>query len=67
MQTLSQDITTAFDDLLANLPEDKRYLLGLVGAPGSGKSTTAALLRQRALSAGIRAVVVPIDGFHMLD
>ena len=67
MQTLSQDITTAFDDLLANLPEDKRYLLGLVGAPGSGKSTTAALLRQRALSAGIRAVVVPMDGFHMLD
>ena len=67
MLTLSSDITNAFDRLIANLPTGKRYMLGLVGAPGSGKTTTATHLRDRALAAGVRAVVVPMDGFHMLD
>ncbi|WP_280154418.1 nucleoside/nucleotide kinase family protein [Piscinibacter sp. XHJ-5] len=39
-----------------------RRLLGLVGAPGSGKSTLA-----QALAAAFpgRAVIVPMDGFHL--
>lgn len=37
-----------------------RFLFGLAGAPGSGKSTIAAQL-QRALE----CVVVPMDGFHL--
>lgn len=39
-----------------------RRILGLVGAPGAGKSTLAALL-VRAL--GSEAVLVPMDGFHL--
>lgn len=36
--------------------------MGLAGAPGSGKSTFAAAL---AKAIGPRAVVVPMDGFHL--
>jgi pantothenate kinase len=38
-------------------------LLGVVGAPGSGKSTFSACLQKR-LGAG-SACVVPMDGFHL--
>jgi len=41
-----------------------RYLLGLAGPPGAGKSTLAARL---AAAAGRRAAVVPLDGFHLAD
>jgi pantothenate kinase len=41
-----------------------RYLLGLAGPPGAGKSTLATRL---AAVAGRRAAVVPLDGFHLAD
>jgi pantothenate kinase len=41
---------------------DRRRILGITGAPGSGKSTVAA--RLAAALAGA-AVVVPMDGFHL--
>lgn len=40
-----------------------RRLLGLTGPPGAGKSTLAAALAERLGPA--RAVVVPMDGFHL--
>jgi len=43
----------------------QRKLLGLVGAPGAGKSTLAQALLQAA-GAG-RAQVVPMDGFHLAN
>ena len=43
---------------------DGRALLGLTGAPGAGKSTLAAGLVQ---ALGDRAVLVPMDGFHLDD
>lgn len=42
-----------------------RTMLGITGAPGSGKSTLAAGL-QAALGPD-RAVVVPMDGFHLSE
>lgn len=60
------------DDLVADLAQAarallgdrRRVLLGLCGAPGSGKSTTAAAL---VAALGPEAVVVPMDGFHLHD
>ena len=50
-------------ELPALVPEDRgRFLLGISGAPGSGKTTLAA-----AVAALTGAVVVPMDGFHLAD
>jgi pantothenate kinase len=47
----------------ASLAAAGRTLLGLAGCPGSGKSTMSA-----AITAGVpSSVVVPMDGFHMLN
>ncbi|MCW2777485.1 MAG: nucleoside/nucleotide kinase family protein [Frankiales bacterium] len=43
---------------------DQRAVLGLAGAPGAGKSTLAAALVD---ALGGRAVLVPLDGFHLDD
>lgn len=50
------------DALHALLADGQRKLLGLVGAPGAGKSTLA---QQIAAVLGQRAQVVPMDGFHL--
>jgi pantothenate kinase len=53
-------------ELAARLAEESgrggRFLLGLAGEPGAGKSTVAAEL---ALALGSGSVVVPFDGFHL--
>ncbi|KQU82365.1 fructose transporter [Variovorax sp. Root318D1] len=51
--------------LQALMAGGQRKLLGLVGAPGAGKSTLAQALLQ-AVGAG-RAQVVPMDGFHLAN
>jgi pantothenate kinase len=43
-----------------SLAPDRRVIIGIAGAPGAGKSTLAT-----ALSAELRAPVVPMDGFHL--
>ena len=41
-----------------------RTVLGIVGAPGAGKSTLA---EELVAALGGRAVLVPMDGFHLAD
>jgi pantothenate kinase len=43
-------------------PHGERFLLGITGSPGAGKSSLAA-----ALASTYHAVVVPLDGFHLAD
>ena len=45
--------------------EGRRFLLGLVGAPGAGKSTLAQALVEGLNAAGDGACLVPMDGFHL--
>ncbi|WP_104140964.1 nucleoside/nucleotide kinase family protein [Arthrobacter sp. ZGTC131] len=59
----SPDIQQAIAGLRSNLAAGRRILLGVAGAPGSGKSTFAACLAE-ALGPG-SALVVPMDGFHL--
>lgn len=42
----------------------ERHILGLIGAPGAGKSTVAAKL---IAALGDAAVLVPMDGFHLAN
>ena len=44
-----------------------RFMVGIAGPPGSGKSTIAAALREALIAKGESAVVVPMDGFHFDD
>ncbi|MFD4328281.1 nucleoside/nucleotide kinase family protein [Nocardioides sp. NPDC058538] len=61
---------TLDEDRLLRLAEqlsDKagaRFVLGIVGPPGGGKSTLAERLRDVLNEAGNVAVVAPMDGFH---
>jgi pantothenate kinase len=56
--------TLGFTDLVAHITDAaggrRRYLFGLAGPPGSGKSTVAARLAD-----ALGVVVVPMDGFHL--
>lgn len=51
-------------ELISQIADDARhrarYVFGLAGPPGSGKSTVAARLAE-----ALGAVVVPMDGFHL--
>ena len=53
------------EQVLPRLPKGRRGLVALAGAPGSGKSTLAARLAKALTAAGRRALVVPMDGFHL--
>ncbi|WP_020669310.1 nucleoside/nucleotide kinase family protein [Amycolatopsis nigrescens] len=57
---------TTFDDLLARAQDfassERRTVLGIVGAPASGKTTLAWGLAEKL---GTRAAVVGMDGFHL--
>lgn len=57
------ELTRAVDALRARVSDGRRVMLGITGAPGSGKSTVAAKVRE--LLGPAAAVVVPMDGFHL--
>ncbi|TPV50594.1 nucleoside/nucleotide kinase family protein [Pseudarthrobacter phenanthrenivorans] len=59
----SPEIAEAMDALRRRLVPGTRVILGIAGAPGSGKSTFAEWIRQQ-FGPG-QAVVVPMDGFHL--
>lgn len=52
---------------VALVPPGRRAILGICGAPGTGKTTLAAKLAKRVTAAGIDAAHVPMDGFHLAD
>lgn len=45
----------------------RRTILGICGAPGSGKTSLAVKVTRRATASGILAAHVPMDGFHLSD
>ena len=63
-------VSSLVDQLSRRLTDDaapERFVVGLVGAPGSGKSTIAADLEDQLKEAGIFAGLVAMDGFHLSD
>lgn len=57
---------TTFEELVVRARRlataGSRRILGIVGTPGSGKSTVSAMLAE---ALGMDAVLVPMDGFHL--
>ncbi|WCN07531.1 uridine kinase [Marinomonas mediterranea] len=58
----SSNQTSYLQQLSSTLDQGEQYWIGLVGAPGSGKSTFAANLKD---ALGDRLVVIPMDGYHL--
>lgn len=54
-------------ELIRGLPETTapRHLAAIAGPPGSGKSTLAEAVVARLADAGLDAVLMPMDGFHL--
>ena len=63
MSTLTKHVNTLAERVLAQ--ESHRFLIGIAGAPASGKSTLASELARRLNAQGRKSVVVPMDGFHL--
>lgn len=59
----SPELALAVGSLRRRAAGGERIILGITGAPGAGKSTVAA--RVRDLLHPLAAVVVPMDGFHL--
>ncbi len=61
------DLAARILALAAEVPADRRCLIGLAGPPGAGKSTLAEALVADLGQLGADARVVPMDGFHFDD
>ncbi len=61
-QPAVQALLEEVDSLLARA---HRVVVGLVGPPGTGKSTVASALVSALEAAGTTAALVPMDGFHL--
>ena len=70
VDAISTLVSNLVDQLAQRLEADaapERLVVGLVGAPGSGKSTIASELRTRLKEADLFAGLVAMDGFHLSD
>jgi len=63
VDTLTNHVNTLAEHVLEQ--DSDRYLVGITGAPGSGKSTLSSELARRLNAQGRKTVVVPMDGFHL--
>jgi pantothenate kinase len=55
------------DELIAKAGSATRFIVGIAGAPGSGKTTLADELCKAIIARGETSVVVPMDGYHFDD
>jgi pantothenate kinase len=53
--------------ILERAGDAARFVVGIAGPPGAGKSTLAETLRRDIAAKGIPVAVVPMDGFHFDD
>ena len=68
MRTSPPTVSLTLDQLASHaaslIADDSRYILGIAGAPGAGKSTASQAISQKLDS---RCTVVEMDGFHLAN
>ncbi|PDV89336.1 nucleoside/nucleotide kinase family protein [Rhizobium sp. H4] len=62
---MSARIDEIAGEVLNRAGDARRFLIGIAGPPGSGKSTMADNLATALKAKGESAAVLPMDGFHM--
>lgn len=65
MTAVSRSLDEIADTIAAHRPRGRRTLVGIAGAPASGKSLLADRLVGQLARLGRIARVVPMDGFHL--
>ncbi|MDQ0456281.1 nucleoside triphosphate hydrolase [Rhizobium paknamense] len=58
-------LETLKDEVLRLAQGASRFMIGIAGPPGAGKSTLSDALRQALIEAGETSEILPMDGFHM--
>ena len=67
---IAVDLTPLVRRLTSALDDRSRTLIGVTGAPGTGKTSLVLALQRAVLDAGVppgRVAHVPMDGFHLDD
>jgi pantothenate kinase len=65
-QQQEEDSDQEMEDVSSSSNEDTRpFLVGVVGIPGSGKSTSANILKSHLQAHGHSAMVLSMDGYHL--
>ena len=67
MEALKNNVMQIYNDLLNVDHKNERILVGISGAPGSGKSTLSRALSSKINKSEHVAAVIPMDGYHLDD
>jgi len=67
MEALKNNVMQIYNDLLNVDHKNERILVGISGAPGSGKSTLSRALSCKINKSEHVAAVIPMDGYHLDD
>jgi fructokinase len=67
MQAVKDIVVQIYNELLSVDHKNERILVGISGAPGSGKSTLSQALSSKLNKLEHVAVVIPMDGYHLDD
>ena len=67
MQAVEDVVVQIYNELLSVDHKNERILVGISGAPGSGKSTLSTALSSKLNKSEHVAAVIPMDGYHLDD
>lgn len=62
---MTHSISSLLEEILRLAPEAGRFMIGISGPPGAGKSTLSDALHDALMDRGETAEILPMDGFHM--
>ncbi|OLP46604.1 nucleoside triphosphate hydrolase [Rhizobium oryziradicis] len=62
---MTTSISSLLEEIIRLATNASRFMIGIAGPPGAGKSTLSDALRDALIAHGETAEILPMDGFHM--
>jgi pantothenate kinase len=62
---MTHTVSSLLEEILRLAEGASRFMIGIAGPPGAGKSTLSDALRDALIAHGETAEILPMDGFHM--